>query len=87
MHLPAGVCRNAHLSEENLFMTLKCSLKGSEQVQFSASSHFTGTEWVVCQQGPLHRIGQHTQGAAAVVLRLRTDSGFFGASHGECVGF
>lgn len=68
-------------------MRLKSSLKRSEQVQFSAPSHFTGTEWLVCQGDPLHEICQHTQGAAAVDSRLGTDSGLFSSSCGQHVGF
>lgn len=73
--------------ENCLFVRHKSSLKGSAQVPLSACSHFTGSEWLVCQWDPLHGICQHTQRAAAVDLRLRTDSGFFTASHGERVGF
>lgn len=95
MHLPEEVRRNARLSElivrsaqaNGLFMRLKSILKGSEQVQFSAPSHFTGTERLVCQRDPFCEICRHTQGTAAVDSRLRTDSGLFSASHGECMGF
>lgn len=94
MHLPAEVCRNPHLSElivrstqaNGLFMRLKRSLKGSEQVQFSApflSQELKG----LCVNEILSGICRHTQGPAAVDSGLRTDSGRFSASHGEHVGF
>lgn len=94
MHLPAEVCRNPHLSElivrsaqaNGLFMRLKHSLKGSEQVQFSApflSQELKG----LCVNEILSGICRHTQGPAAVDSGLRTDSGRFSASRGEHVGF
>lgn len=69
-----------------LFMRLKHSLKGSEQVQFSApflSQELKG----LCVNEILSGICRHTQGPAAVDSGLRTDSGRFSASHGEHVGF